>query len=541
MRLVYTFAAALALSTAGHAATVTTFYDPGLLRFETQESQSMWGPGNAIRFEGTERLTVPIDGGTGTIGGFVGGVERVRVPNPRRVEWELCRLTVGLFGSCGRRPPATIRVRVDTRTGATFSAQSRGAIGAEVSYLFDGGSVNARVEHAARAVLPTGVRVGESFHLNPQTDWTDGSLSAQSPTAGASVGTYLDMELRVSGEACAAGRCSSANRRIIDTGVQRQEIVDIDPNRIRYLDGLLPGQTFEMGIANQEAELSVGVSGSVPIVKIEVESEDADGNRTKTELSSGFDASISTQVASASIRFPEDGGSARLSGDAVTLGLRSDFLEVKADVDALAPFVPPGGFDIDLGPFSLSIEGYDIDVGPKLDVFQNLTLKSDLFVDLVFDKQVEVEGEGLVERWSGFWKDLPGMKVFERTVFSPVYSVVSQLYNRSGLALGFELTAELFKIGASASIGQLNLFDEQIGPLVKRTIPLAEDFRTVNFFNGSFRLGGFNTIAGPSFVIDPVTGPGVGPELTPVPLPAGVLLLLTGLGAMAALRRRAFA
>src|SRR6056297_2127285 len=39
-----------------------TFYDSGLLNFSTATAQSMWGEGEATRFEGTERLGVDIGG-----------------------------------------------------------------------------------------------------------------------------------------------------------------------------------------------------------------------------------------------------------------------------------------------------------------------------------------------------------------------------------------------------------------------------------------------------------------------------------------------
>lgn len=532
------FSKLITLITAGVLAAgplgASTLYDSGLLKFSTAISQSMWGEGNATRFEGTERLGIDI-GNSQTVGGIAGNVTSSTFPtNPLWYAWQTCKATINVF--CGDQPSRNNQtVTVDTRTGGTVTAKTDGFIGAEVSYLLDGGSVDAELDYRARAEIPT-VGVGEAFNLNPLSEWADGKLSAQTPTAGASVGTLVDIGLDVSGEFCVigAGCAQTGTLKVIDTGEKRQEIVGIDPNGIRYLDGFIPGVTIEQGLFNQTAELAAGVSLSGPSVTVTITSEDESGNEKKTTIKAGVPIDISTTVATAGITFPEASGMDSLSDNEIALALRSDFLSAAIDVDAVVPIIPAGGLSVGVGPLSVSVDAYDVKVGPTLDVFQALKLKSDLFVDLSFAKEVEVGGIGKATSWSGLWKDLPNFKVFDKTVFTPVFSVVSNLMNTTGLSLGFDLTAKLFEIGASIDFGIVNVLDATLGPLFQKTIPLSEDFLTLDLFDKEFALSGFKTVQGASFIVDP-TG---GNTLAPIPLPAAVWMLLAALGALGAVRHR---
>ena len=512
-----------------------TFYDSGLLNFSTATAQSIWGEGEATRFEGTERLGVDI-GGSQTVGIIAGKKTSTTIPtNPLWFAWKTCKSTVNIF--CGDEPSRNNKtITTDTRTGGKVTATSEGFIGAEVSYLLDGGSVNADLDYRAKAEIPT-VGIGEAFNLNTKSEWADGTLSAQTPTAGASVGTLVDIGLGASAEFCfiGSGCDKTGTLTLIDTGPKRQEIVGIDPSGIRYLDGFIDGVTIEQGLFDQTAELAAGVSVSGPSVTVTITSEDEDGNEKKTTFKAGVPIDISTTVAEAGITFPEASGSADLAGDGIALALKSDFLSAAIDVDAVVPVIPVGGLSVGLGPLSLSADAYDVKVGPTLDVFQDLNLKSDLFVDLSFDKVVEVGGFGKTTSWSGLWKNLPDFKLFERTEFSPVFSVVSKLFNTTGLSLGFDLTAKLFEIGASIDFGIVNVLDATLGPLFQKTIPLSEDFLTLDLFDKEFSLSGFEPVAGASFVVDPTLG---ADDMAPIPLPAGIWMLLSGFGAMVMLRRR---
>ncbi len=509
------------------AVSATTIYNTGTLIFETQERQSIWGEGNAIRYEGEERLGIDLEGSS-SVGGFADIT--TNVPNPALAEHALCLLNP--FSDCGDPPPLTIPITVG-KSGAELTATSSGFLGAEVGYVLDGGSVGASLVYNAQAFIPDAgdVDVGERFQINPNSEWVDGTLDAQSPTAQASFGTLVDIDFGITGEACLLAGCQTFGGSILNTGEQRQEVVGIDANSVKFLDGFIPGVTIEQPLLDQDASLSVGAALSGPTVTVEITSTDDDGNTSTTRIDTSPSVEVTVDVAEVGIQFPEANGSARLQGDAITLELESEFLQASADIDTLVPIIPVGGLNVGFGPLSVTLEAYDADVGPQLDVFQDLRLESSLFVDLEFDELVEVEGT-LVDSWSGLWDELPEFAVFEATTFTPLFSVVSNLMNDTGVTLGFELTASLLRAAVSVDIGIINLLDQSIGPLISRTIPFGQDLATLSLFDQSFALNGFNTVQGASFVIDPNDPAAV------VPLPAGVVLLMSGLGGLMVMRRR---
>ena len=241
------------------------------------------------------------------------------------------------------------------------------------------------------------------------------------------------------------------------------------------------------------------------------------------------------EVASAEIQAPIAKDSGSLNNGKVEINTEADFINLRADVEALVPILPVGGLSASIGEFaSLSIDAYDVDMGPSLSVFQDLVMDADLWVDFSFDKEVEIDGSK-VTGWSGFWDSLPSFKIFETTIFDPIYSVVASLKNETGLRLGFDLTAELFKVSASIGYKGLDLLQGTLGPLFSKTIPLTPDFKVASLFDKEFDLTGFNFITGKSFTIfthDDPTRP------NPIPVPASLPLLLAGVGGLAYLRRR---
>lgn len=530
--------AALVVASLPVGATAGTLYSSGALEFSTDTRQSMWGSGNAVRYEGTQELSVDI-GATASVGGIAGRVKTTTVPtNPLWFAWKTCKSTINVL--CGDEPSRRNRtITTDTRTGATVEATTSGKIGAEVGYVLDGGSVDASVTHRAEAYVPDKgeVNVGQSFNLNASTQWVDGTLESQSPTAEASASALVDLKLEVEAKGCLtfAGCRIAPKTTLIDTGLQKQEIIGIDPNEIRYLDGFVPGLELTTPLANQTATATVGLSPpAVPKVRVEIEEKDENGNTTSTKRigSPSIPASISVDVAEAEIQFPVANGQAsKGSADEITLSTRSDFISVSADADTLIPILPPGGFNVELGILNVSIDAYDLKIGPTMDVFQDFTMESELFVDFSFDKQIEVVGQGLASSWSGLWKNLPDFKVFDKTTFTPVFSVVNYLSNKTGLKFGFEATAKLFEVGASIGVGGVEILKGTLGPLYEKTVPLAEDFAAISLFDSRFALGGFDTKNGRSFVVDPFA-------VAAVPLPAGMVLLVSGGGALVCLRRR---
>jgi len=518
-----------------------TIYDTSTMEFETNTRQSIWGSGNAVRYEGKKLLTQNVNAGA-SVGTIVGTVSSGSAPtNPLWFIWKGCKETVNVF--CGDEPdPKRKTVTIDTRTGAKASANLNGKIGAEVGYLLDGGSIGASFDYNAQALVPDRgeVGIGESFSLNPTSTWKDGEIDTQSPTAEAYASAYVDLDLTVSGEACAIGLgCTSGSKKIIDTGPSTQELVSIDPGGITFLDGFVPGVEIKAPLFNQTSTVEVGISPPLtPKVSVTITETEADGTPKtnpdgtpkKTKIGVSIPVGISVDVAEASIQFPEATGSAGLSGNKIDLDTQSDFVKVFADVDTLIPVIPPGGVNLEVGPLGVSLNAYDLKVGPTMDVFQDFEVTSDLFVDFLFDKDVEVAGVGLTRGWSGLWENLPDFKVFERTVFTPVFSVISALTNQTGLTFGFEAVAKLFEVGVGIGLGPISI-SGTLGPLFEKSIPFAEDFASISLFDKSFALEGFNAVRGASFVVDPTSPP-------TVPVPPAAFLFASGLALLRSGGRR---
>ena len=529
----------LALPSLGAAGTVTTF---GGLDFQTEERQSSWGPGGATRFETTELLTLGVNSDIS-----VGKIVReatidVTVPNPALATFLIQNPQCAII-TCSGQPPATIKVKQTVPVpdnGAELTASTRGEVGAEVGYLVDGGSVSAELSFAAQAMVPDEgeVEIGETFNFKPMSDWIAGKLDTQSPTAEAFVNAYTDFGIELTGEACLTGVCTNFGGALIEREVNRQEIVGIDPNEVRYLDGFVPGLDLTTSLVNQTATLEVGLQPPLaPEVQLSVTEENEDGSTTTRKIGDPIMVNVTVDVASAEIAFPLATGEGSLdaSGD-VEVDTRADFLKVRGDVDTLIPLLPPGGLNVGLGPLSATFTGYDLDVGPNLDVFQNFDLTSELFVDLAFSREVDVAGLGSVMSWSGLWNELPDMSVFGTTIFTPTFSAKTMLRNDTGLVLDFDLEILLGQISAGVSVAGVSLLSETLGPLFQDSVDLGDDVASISLFDDTFLLGGLNMVQGQSFAVTPFGALPPGPA--PVPLQGGLGLLLSAFGCAAVLRRR---
>ncbi len=515
----YFMCTGLALLLAGPVYSATV-YESGVLSFETTERQSAWGPGTAARVEDTVPALIPISGGE-TIG-LITGSKDGSVPNlayPVEIaEWGLCNLNP--LNDCGPAPSLT--KPADTRTGATVTLATAGAVGVEFGYVADAGSVASELDFSATALIPDPgeVGVGEVFNLNPDSVFEDGKLDSTSPTAGANVDVVVDLEVTASAKGCVflAGCKTAGPTKLIDADEQK-ELIGIDPNEIRYLDGFFPGAELRTPLANQSATLIVD-STLTPSVSTNF------GTIGKPPIG------VTVDLATAEIQVPIAEGEAGKTGDVILLETQSDFFSIRADVDALVPILPVGGLGFSLGDFvTLSLDAYDIEVGPTMDLFQDFTLTPELGVDFAFDKEIWVEGTGKTSVWSGLWDALPDMSVFERTTFIPEFWVKALLETKTGLTFGFKLTIDAFKAAASVAIGPITLLEGMLGPLFSKEIPFAEDFATATLFDDSFDLGGFESVSGRAFVVDP------NPP-APVPLPPAVLSLIVALGVLRVTRRR---
>jgi len=506
---------AFAAAMTGGAAEAATMLSQQLT-FATQERQSAWGPGSAQRvsdflFVGTSWSNARAD-----VGGIVGSVGTQTVPNPDYGVWLLCRGATLGFGDCGSEPPTTTQVTVDTRTGAKGTISTSGRTGVQLDYTFDAGSVGAEVSYDIAAHVPTAVRPGQKFDLNPSQTLSFGALDAQSPTAQAAVSAVLDVDVDVSGQACAIPfGCTSGSQRIIDVNGS-PEILGVTPTELRFADGLLPPSTsLTVPLADVTATLNLA-SGAPPAIPPSV-FVDVNGFTVGPPP-----VGVTVDLANINVRIPDVEATGGLSDGKISAEGLDEILSVNADIDAIVPGVPVGGAGFSVGPVGVTLDAFDIEGGPTMSLLQQFDLMTELMVELVFDKTVHIDGLGLGTSWMGPWPLVPEIAVFEETWVTPVFSVDATLASANKLQFGAKLTVDLLK--ASLGIGPAS-FD--VGPLIDFSLPFNPDFAQVTLYDDMFAFGGFNNVAGTPFMI------------APVPLPPAVAVLAAALGGLVMLRRRA--
>ncbi len=480
------------------------------LGFNTATRQSAWGPGPAQRLSDSIFLGTTWSNKSVSVGGVTGGVSRETAPNPAYALWVACKgATLGL-GDCGSEPSTTATATIDTRTGAEATLKTSGKAGVNLNYTLDAGSVGASVGYAIEAKTPDAVKKGEFFSLGVTESLKTGALDGQSPTASASADIVFALEVDASGRACIVfAGCASGSGRIVDFDTTT-EIIAIDPNKISFAAGLLPANTsLEVALANVKATVNVD-SGIPPAIPPSV-SVDVNG------LTIGKPpVGVVVDVASAEITVPNVVSTGGLSGGQLKAGGSDRILALKADVDAIAPFVPVGGAGFSVGPLGVTLDAFDIEAGPTMSLFQEFTLIPELMVDFVFDRPVFASGFGLLDSWSGAWDALPDFAVNESTLFMPTFWLDATLKSKTGLQFGLELTLELVK--ASLGVGPASF---NVGPLVDFNLNYDPSFAQVSLIDRSFAFGGFNRIQGASF------------RVAPVPLPLPGLLLAVALAGLA--------
>jgi hypothetical protein len=529
-----TVAVALVLMVGAPAFAAT--YQMDGLTFETKERQSTLKGGDAARLQGTEFLGTTF-GGSVEAGGIAGGVSRIALPDftfgARLAAWEACRNS--FFSSlCGSRPTdGSSSITVDTRTGAEIGLSGSGRAGLEFNYELDAGSTAATAVFNVGAAVPAAgtVRAGEAFSIGTTSTLAGGRIDVNGPTAEASIDAVLEVNGTLSGAGCLAGfGCSTFSEPTpkIDLDV---ELLRANPNEIVLLDGIAPeGVEVRIPVADRSFALDLEFSAAAGGVPRPV---------VKPRNSGTPDPSIGLSIGEFSIQLPEFDEVGGVKGSALAVNATSDYIDLTGDIDTLLTAfggIPPLGVTVSGGPLFASVDLIDLDIGPSIDVFQNLELSSRVKVDFEFDKLVEIGGS-LVDSFSGFWDSLPDFTVFSPTRFSPTFSLVSELTSAIGLDFALELTLDALKASAGIGLFGTNLFEVNLGPLASETFTLA-DFGSVTLASDSFDFFGFadQTVAGTAFYVTPAgfRAPGT----PPVPLPAAGWLLLGGMGGLFALARR---
>jgi len=430
----------------------------------------------------------------------------------------LCKGATLGFGDCGSEPPKTTQVTVDSRTGAEATVRTSGTAGLELDWTVDAGSVGAKVGYDVNAHDPGPVRRGEMFSLAPGETLSFGELDTQSPTAKASAKAVLDMTVDATGRACAIGfGCTSGSSRIVDID-GAPEIVGLTPTELKFADGLTP-PGVDLSVPIGQVAATVNLHTGVPPAIPPSVSVDVNGFTIGTANPGAI-----IDLATIEAKIPEVQATGGLSGGKIKAEGDDEILSLKADIDATVPGVPLGGAGFGVGPLSVTLDGFDIEAGPTMSLLQQFELVPELMVELAFDKPVSIDGHGLGTDWSGLWRDLPDLAVFEPTMITPTFSLGAMLTSTHKLQFGAELTVDLLKASLGAGFGPISA-SWDIGPLVDFSFPFTPNFAQVSLHDDTFAFGGFNEVQLSSFLI------------APIPLPASVLLMAAGVATLPALRR----
>lgn len=532
-------------------------YDSGALAFESA-GQSMWDSGSAFRKEDSVFLGAEWTNKTASIGGIAGSANEVIIPPTGAVTTPIYEPRIwvptptwsdplrGYWTGCGCTKnvtiiPATSGVTIDTRTGAELNVHTSGKVGLEFGYSIDSGSVDTTATFQAMAELPDVVQTSEFFSISTSSIFDSGSIATQSPKAEAYISAIMQLSGSIDAQACALTfGCASSGSVALPTIDMDQRILSIDPNSLKILDGIMPsGEAFaEVPILNQSLTLEGGATTTIPPVpgfKLTTA-----GVTLVSSLPPGVPA-VTVDLAEMTMFVPDIATSGTGSGPSVTSSGRDDLLSAQLDIDAAATLfggLPPLGlnFDlIDLPVFKLSasFDLIDVDAGPVLGLTQDFEFTPTLMASLAFSNPVEISGlQGLHDSWTGRWNSLPDFAITDTTTFTPTFWLDALLKNDMGLDLGLVGTLDLLKLGATASVGGVDLLNFNALTLNNLLGIGNELFNTpkmgFSVYDTTFALGGFNRIAGTPFTLS---------IADQVPEPATVGLLLAGLLALQLGRR----
>tara|TARA_R110000744_G_scaffold117745_1_gene220115 strand:+ start:9277 stop:11172 length:1896 start_codon:yes stop_codon:yes gene_type:complete len=426
----------------------------------------------------------------------------------------------------------------DTRTGAELEITSSGKIGLELGYTIDSGSIDSSVNFSALIDIPDVILSSGVVDLNTSSTFDSGTIFTQSPQIQASINAIMELSGAIDATACAIALGCTTGSTSLPSVSMNQSVFSIDPNSIKFLDGILPGDKplAELPLAKTTFSLSGGATFAPPAVGFKVTAHGVTVMNTLPPT-----PAITADLASVKLELPDISTSGNKSVASIVSGGRDDILTAHLDLDGVATFaagLPALGAKLDLidaGGIKLqaSLDLMDVDAGPVLGVTQDFEIIPTLMVDLNFSNAIEILGlSGMHTSWSGLWGNLPSFSLLETTTFMPEFWIDAMLKNDFGLDLGLTGTMDLMKLGATGSAGGISLLN--FGPISLNSILdiSNELFSTEKFgisiYDDMFAFGGFNRIMGQEFTLF-VDERNVGKLVSQVDEPTTLILFLFGL------------
>jgi hypothetical protein len=255
---------------------------------------------------------------------------------------------------------------------------------------------------------------------------------------------------------------------------------------------------------------------------------------------------------------PNAAGGLDASGEKLTATGQDDLVDLTLDVDNIiattagVPGLFGNSFDLPFVPgSSVGFDIINVAMGPTVDLKQNFELDPTLFVTLVFDVPVLINGQIVTSLFSQ-WDLLPDITFLsDITTVTPTFLLQADLLNESLLDFDLEFSIDLLQV--MFDFGLLGDGGFGIGNVLSQGVDL---FDSPNLFQSLFALGGWNLQMGSSFIVDFLNGSSTPTTMnvvsledeilfvanpTSVLLPGTLVLVASGLaffGVGAALRRR---
>lgn len=451
--------------------------------------------------------------------------------------------------------------------GASTTLSTRGEIGVEFKARSEIGAFGGSADLRLQASVPNDVTAGTPVDLNPTIPTTVRGFSSTTgtriysatPDFEVSVSPFIDATLDVKTDGCLVAFCESLDLRILDYETQT-DLFEFTPKEARL--GIKGAFNVSIPTASAQGEIVVGVIP--PFVSVELNNGVSIPGIPQALGSAdigGFAFELPTGDVTA---FQRPGAlfdfGKTLNGPEAVLAL--DYASMNVDLDSIATaqtagLVPVlGGANFDVGVAGFSGDLWDFDATIRQGIEFAIALNPDMKVDMLFDQLVQIDGN-FVNSWTGSWLQVPEISFFEDTLVTPSFFLSADLNIRSSMLFDMFIDVNLLK--AEASVGPVTT---TFGPAFNDEITLLDDVR---IGGTEFRLSDISPIfpdlfgrsyfgvqqASPFTVrVAAATGGGGdglgGPDNldggdgspTPVPLPAGGVLLIGALAGLAALRRR---
>jgi hypothetical protein len=345
------------------------------------------------------------------------------------------------------------------------------------------------------------LNVNDYFSLTPDSiAGTDNYFSTNFGDLSASLDVVLDFKADIGAEACLLGGCIGTEFTLGSDEELRQQLLGFDNGAVTVL-GSTYGLPKEIDLGYVEATLNwPSINTSTNIISesgLGSTSLSASGEADVAALTIDLDALITTALG-----LPPLGGN----------------------------FAYPDPEANENYSLTLGYNLLDVQAGPVLSLNQDFQLDATLWTTMDFSSPVLVDGQESMSLTSE-WSNLPQLALLDTQAVevTPEFFLETSLTNTTSLGLYgiFEVKGPEFNASFEGWGLDIDLAEFSTGYLYQVS---TETLEFPPLFSRTFDLGGFNTIQGQSFILQANGGTYPGGE--PIPEPASLLLLGTGLGAL---------